>query len=198
MDVKNKLWFEERVAGREKEEQTLGWGGGGGIDGTLRLRWIEVSPILEIEISREPRHGAGSVGSQQQGGHHRALPHPMPQRGCPGLRRQQRERLRRVPHRVVLRLGGASVGGSGHGGSGHGGGTTRRDAAPRDSDSVASTRRGAQSGDAKMSKTRTRRRIMTNRVKEKGPRDVARTSARTTTTSRRRQQIDVAMIIMKK
>ena len=93
MDVKNKLWFEERVAGREKDEQTLEWVGGGGIDSTLRLRWIEVSLVLEIEISREPRHGAGSVGSQQQGGHHRALSQPMPQRGCPRLRRQHCERL---------------------------------------------------------------------------------------------------------
>ena len=67
-----------------------------------------------------------------------------------------------------------------------------------DFDSVASPRRGAQSGDTETSKTRTRRRIMTSPFKERGPRGVARARTRTTMTSRRQQRIDVAMIIIKK
>ena len=65
-----------------------------------------------------------------------------------------------------------------------------------DFDSVASPRRGAQSGDTKTSKTRTRRRITTSPFKERGPRGVAR--ARIITTSRQWQKIDEAMIIIKK
>ena len=55
LDNENKLWFEERVARRDEDEQIIErvGGGGGSDDGTLRLRWIEVPPVLEIEISRE-------------------------------------------------------------------------------------------------------------------------------------------------
>ena len=85
------------------------------------------------------------------------------------------------------------------GGSGHGDATTRRDAASREFDSVASPRRGAQSRDAETSKTRTRRRRMASRVKERGPLSVATVlaTARTTTTRRQRKQIVVIMFMIK-
>ena len=48
------LWFEERASGRDKDERILERvDGGGDGDGILRLRWIKVPPVLEIEISRE-------------------------------------------------------------------------------------------------------------------------------------------------
>ena len=54
LDDENKIWFEERVARLDDEDQILGWvGGGGGRDGTMRLRSIKVLPVLEIEISRD-------------------------------------------------------------------------------------------------------------------------------------------------
>ena len=61
-----------------------------------------------------------------------------------------------------------SAGRSGPGGTGHDDAMTRRDTVPREFDSVASPRRGAQSRDADTSKTRTRRRIMTCRVIKRG------------------------------
>ena len=77
--------------------------------------------------------------------------------------------------------------------------TTRRDAAPRQFDSVVSPRRGAQSRDAETNKTRTRRRIMASRVKERGPQSVATTLAtmRTTTTRRKCQRIAVIIFMIK-
>ena len=55
LDDEIKLWFNERVAGGDREEQILeqGGGGGNGGGGTMRLRWIEVPLILDIENSRE-------------------------------------------------------------------------------------------------------------------------------------------------
>ena len=45
------------MAGLDEDDQILEWvgggGGGGDGDGTLRLRSIEVPPVLEIEISRD-------------------------------------------------------------------------------------------------------------------------------------------------
>ena len=55
-----------------------------------------------------------------------------------------------------------------------------RDDAPREFDGVPSPHRGAQSGDAETSKTRTRRRIMTSRAKERGSRVLAMARVRTT------------------
>ena len=53
LDDKNKIWFEERVAGLDEDDQIFERvGGGGGGNGTLRLLLIEVPPVLEIEISR--------------------------------------------------------------------------------------------------------------------------------------------------
>ena len=39
LDDENKIWFEERIAGLDEDDQILEWvgGGGGGGDGTLRL-----------------------------------------------------------------------------------------------------------------------------------------------------------------
>ena len=54
-----------------------------------------------------------------------------------------------------------------------------RDNAPREFDGVASPHRGAQSGDDKASKTRTRRMIMTSRAKERGSQVLAMARVRT-------------------
>ena len=45
------LWSEERVAGQDEDKQILDRGDGGG--DFLRLQWIEVTPVGEVEISRE-------------------------------------------------------------------------------------------------------------------------------------------------
>ena len=53
-DDKDKIWFEERVAGVDEEDQILErFGSGGRGDGTLRLWSVEVPPVIEIEISRD-------------------------------------------------------------------------------------------------------------------------------------------------
>ena len=56
LDDEKKIWFEERVAGLDEDDQILELvigGGGGGRDGTMRLRSIEVPPVVDIEISRD-------------------------------------------------------------------------------------------------------------------------------------------------
>ena len=54
LDDNNKLRFEERVAGRDEDDQIIERvGSGGGGDGALRRQLIKVTPVIEIEISRE-------------------------------------------------------------------------------------------------------------------------------------------------
>ena len=53
-----------------------------------------------------PSSPTSAAAEFSRGGHHRALPCPLPRRGCPGSRRRQRKQLRQVLHHGVLRLGG--------------------------------------------------------------------------------------------
>ena len=83
------------MAGQDEDERIIERGGD---EGTLRLQWIEVPPVVEIEIFSEraletvTRERSLEIDISQERPLEislHALPRPLPRRGCPGLQRRQ-------------------------------------------------------------------------------------------------------------